>query len=116
MGMIGEALFLGGMSALAGILVYKKSGPRVKKFVVDHPLMSEAGSTILAFLVMGGGVTAIMGASVCCVCISGALYVAKNKEDFEWLDDALKRCNGHLGELKEFIKEKNAEYLASKEA
>lgn len=114
MGMITDAVVLAFATAGAGYMVYRKAGPKVKKFIISHPLLSEAGSTILAYLVMGGGVTAIMGSAFCCLIISGMLYIASNPEDFVWLDDALNRCKGSLEDLKNMIKEKNAEYLAAK--
>lgn len=114
MGMITDAIVLSVATTGAGYMLWRKTGPKVKKFIIEHPMLSEVSATVLTYFVHGGGVTAIMSAGFVCLMFSGMIYIASNPEDFVWLDDSLKRCGESLEEFKRLLKEKNEEYKASK--
>ena len=75
--MITTGVFLGFLSSTAFCLVALKLPGRAKRFIVKYALVTDGASTILTYMLLGGTLTGLIGASTNAVLISLVLYIAR---------------------------------------
>ena len=61
--------------------------PKIKKFLEKHTLLTDALALITTYVLLGGTLTALIAAALCGLFVSGLLHIARNKEDFLYLND-----------------------------
>ena len=79
-------------------IVYKKLPRKVRRFLEKHSLMTDIGTLIAVYMILGGTLTALMAGAMCGIFVSVLLHVANNEEDFLYLYD-----------LRDFVRQKAAE-------
>jgi hypothetical protein len=81
-----EGAILGGFSAAGFGLTYTRLPEPVKKFVTDHPLMTDIALTTATYHVLGGTLTALFAAGFMSILISLLLFVPRTSA---WLQETL---------------------------
>ena len=59
----------------------------VRKKIQEHPLLTDLLALLAIYVLLGGTLTAIMAASICGIFVSVLLFIAKNKDQFPYLED-----------------------------
>jgi len=73
--MIIEAGVLGGLSAVGFGATFTRLPKKAKKFILDHPLVTDIVATGMTYKVLGGTLTALTAAGFMSVGVSAVLFV-----------------------------------------
>ena len=115
LGLIEEVIFGSTVSGLGMWLLWKKLPGRVQGFALQHPLIADIFTSFGAFLLFGGGVTALFTGATVALMADIALYIKRNEKDFQWLDDLINQASGrmkeYLEQARQWSKEKNEAWL-----
>lgn len=83
--MLFNACILAIVTFIGGCLVWRKLPRRVRRWLQKQDLITDVIMLCLAYLALGGTLTALLAASLVGVMVSVALYVANHPEQFGWL-------------------------------
>jgi len=73
--MIIEAGILGGLSAVGFGATFTRLPQKAKKFILDHPLVTDIVATGMTYKVLGGTLTALTAAGFMSVGVSAVLFI-----------------------------------------
>ena len=77
--MIGTALTLSIVTTGGFLAIFYKLPVRLRKLIVKHPLATDITTLGMAYLILGGTLTALMAAAMSGLFISILLFLAKNQ-------------------------------------
>jgi len=96
------------------VVVYSKLPRRMRKFIEKHSLATDVVALFLAYMLLGGTLTALTASAMVGLMISGLLHIQNNREDFEWLFDGIDFCKTGLASLGAKLKEMGQNYRRHK--
>jgi hypothetical protein len=111
--MLMEGVMLGTMTTLGFILMYGKMPPWIQEFMKNHPVITEIALVTGFYLLMGMSVTAHFAVGAMVLQVQAALYVARNPDDFLFLQDAKEKAKKALSGVFGRLKSINEEYRNS---
>ncbi len=82
--MIGTALTLAILTTGGFLAIFYKLPMKLKKFIVKHPLMTDFTALGVAYLILGGTLTALMAAAMSGLFVSALLFLAKNQKRYRY--------------------------------
>ena len=82
-----EAFALALLTTAGVTIIYKKLPPKLQEFFIKYELFTEVFTLLLAYIVLGGTLTALFAASICGLMVSIMLYISKNPDQFTYLKD-----------------------------
>ena len=82
--MIGTALTLAALTTGGFLAIFYKLPVRLKKFIIKHPLTTDITTLGVAYLILGGTLTALMAAAMSGLFVSALLFFAKNQERYRY--------------------------------
>ena len=78
--MIGTALTLATLTTGGFLAIYLKLPPNIRKLIKKHALATDLATLGLAYVLLGGTLTALMAASMSGLFVSVLLFLAKNRK------------------------------------
>jgi hypothetical protein len=112
--MITQAISLALLTFTGFFIVYCKLPQRVRNFFQQHNLLTDVLCLLATYALLGTTVTALLAAGVVGLLTSAALWVGKNKEDFQYLWDAAEAFKVTMEKLKIALKEQGVKYREGK--
>ena len=113
--MIVEGMLLGTITMTGFAFTYKKLPGRVKRFIVRHPLLTEVVMVVTFYEIMGMTVIAHVAAAVMTLQAMALLHIARNPDDFRFLDDVIDEGKAKMRAAMDKLKEINARHMARKQ-
>ena len=77
--MIVEGLALAGLTSLGFYFLFAKLPERVQKFLLKHPLLTDAVACVGTYALFGGSLTALFASAWVCVAVSAMLALMNNE-------------------------------------
>ncbi len=84
--MISDGFVLAGLTVAGFYFLYVKLPKRVKKFLMDRPLFTDASAALFTYMIFGGTATALMAAGWACLITSIIIHISKNKVMMSWVE------------------------------
>ena len=112
--MIGNALALAILTTSGFLVIYLKLPERIKLFLEKHSLFTDALALITTYVLLGGTLTALIAAALCGLFVSGLLYIARNKEDFLYLNDIYDYMKTQLKQFQIYLSDYGKKYKLKK--
>lgn len=108
--MLSQAVALSIVMEATLVTVWPKLPKRMREFLVRNHLVAEFAVALMTFTVLGGSITALTAGVLVGLLTTGALYVANNPTDFQYLYDLLGLAREKLEKLKNELKRLGTEY------
>ena len=86
--MIFNSFVLAGLTVGGFYFIFLKLPGRIRKFLVEKPLLTDVVSALFTYILFGGTATAIMAAGWACVIVSMMLAIRKNPFLMSWVNFA----------------------------
>ena len=87
--MLFNAAVLASITFAGGCLTWHKLPRRIRRWFQKQDLITDVIMLLLAYLILGGTLTALLAAGMVGVMVSVALYIVNNPEKFEWLFEVI---------------------------
>lgn len=84
---MGNAVALAILTTTGWVMLYCKLPKGVKKFLLKHHLLTDAGCLLLTYYVLGGTLTALIASAICDIMISALIHMARNEQDYLFVWD-----------------------------
>lgn len=85
--MASNAIALSILTTAGVMFIWKKLPLWLRNFFLKHDLLTDVIALVGTYLLFGGTVTALMAGALVGIYTSALLYIAKNPEEFVFLDD-----------------------------
>jgi hypothetical protein len=81
---IGTALTLAILTTGGFLAIFYKLPMKLRKLIVKYPLVTDITTLGIAYLILGGTLTALMAAAMSGLLVSILLFFAKNQERYKY--------------------------------
>lgn len=97
-----DALALSILTTGGFAIIVGKFPPKLRHYIVKYELFTEIVTIVLAYVILGGTLTALFASAMVGLQVSALLYIAKHPEKFEYLGD----IRDAVGEALDFMNRK----------
>lgn len=111
-----DGIFLGMMTFVGFSVMYNRLPTGAQIFAQKHPLLTDVVCAVFFYQVMGMTITAHFAVAAMSMLTMAGLHVARHKEDFVFLYDAVDLMKRKASEIMSSLKEKCVELNAANRA
>lgn len=113
--MLLEGIALGGLSLVGFGLSYKKLPVKVKRVVLQHPLLSEVVMVVFFYEILGMTLVAHIACGTMVLGAMATFHVARNPKDYQFIFDAIDSGKDALKSVRKQLQELNDKHVAAKQ-